>query len=83
MRHHADVVDVGVEVPGPDASHAEGGTHPSLRHGRLVTTWRQSRLTDFYCRRVITRAAARHGCDVVLEIQDLAIIDRPFFLYQD
>ena len=38
----------------------------------------QSRL-----QRTIQANVARAACDVVVEIQDIAVVDRPFFIYQD
>ena len=85
MRRHTDVaevVDVGVEVP-PLTRTALRALHPRWRHGRFVTTWQHSRLTDAYCRRDLERMVAEAGCDAVLEIQDLAALAAPFFIYQD
>ncbi len=80
MRRHADVVDVGVEIP----AWAQVGLkalHARRRGGRLVTTWQQSRATDALFARIVRRAAGT--CDAVLEIGDVAALDRPYFLYQD
>jgi glycosyltransferase involved in cell wall biosynthesis len=82
MRRHGDVVDAGVRLSRP-AQTGLKGLHTRWKDGRPVTTWRQSRLTDEICRYQITRAADRAGCDAVLEIQDLAPLDLPYFTYQD
>lgn len=82
MRRHAEVPDVGVRVPAAREL-ALRLAHARWRGGRPITTWHQSRVTDAYCRRVVARAAAAAECDAVLEIQDVAPLDRPFFLYQD
>ncbi|WP_406045314.1 glycosyltransferase family 4 protein [Micromonospora sp. NBC_00898] len=82
MRRHASVVDVGVEMPTMTRMFLRG-LHPRWHDGRLRSSWDESRITDAYCRRVITRNVQRLECDAVLEIQDIAAIDRPYFLYQD
>lgn len=82
MRRHVDVVDVGVDLP-PQVQRALKVIHARQRGGRLVTTWRFSRLTDALIQQVVGRAARAADCDAVLEIHDLAILDRPFFVYQD
>jgi glycosyltransferase involved in cell wall biosynthesis len=82
MRRQAEVADVGVEVSTP-ARLALTATHLRWQHGRLGTMWEQSRSGDAYSLNQIRRRAARQGCDAVLEIQDLAALDLPFFVYQD
>jgi glycosyltransferase involved in cell wall biosynthesis len=82
MRGCADVVDVGVEVPGKVQLGLKV-LHARRRGGRMVTTWQQSRITDAYFQRELDRAVAAAGCDAVVEMGDIAPLDRPFFLYQD
>lgn len=82
LRAHADVVDVGVDVPLPVRRFLQTA-HLKYRNGQLISLWEQGSLTDRYCRRHVQRAAMRNDVDVVLEMQDLASIDRPFYLYQD
>jgi glycosyltransferase involved in cell wall biosynthesis len=82
MRHHTDVLDVGVEVPTLTRT-ALRAMHPRWRAGRLATSWQHSRVTDAYCRRDLERRAGTAHCDAVLEIQDLAALSLPFFVYQD
>lgn len=82
MRGQADLVDVGVEIP-PRLRTALRAAHVRPRHGRLTTTWKYSRITDEYCRRTLLRSIAGSGCDTVLQIQDIAPLPVPFFLYQD
>ncbi|MDQ7909619.1 glycosyltransferase family 4 protein [Phytohabitans sp. ZYX-F-186] len=82
MRRIADVRDVGVTLNRATRG-ALAAMHLRYRDGRLGTMWEQARVTDAYCRRQIQRAATRGRCDAVLEIQDLAPLDRPFFVYQD
>lgn len=82
MRSHADVADVGVRIP-LLAQRAMKAVYARRRDGRWVSTWELSRLTDAYVHTTITRRAAAGGCGVLLQIHDLAVVDRPFFIYQD
>jgi glycosyltransferase involved in cell wall biosynthesis len=82
MRRISDVRDVGVTVPRTTRA-ALAALHLRVRDGRLSTLWEQARLTDAYCQRQIRTNAVRDGCAAVLEIQDLAPLDMPFFVYQD
>ncbi len=82
LRAHADVVDVGVDVPLPVRRLLQTA-HLRYRNGRLISLWEQGSLTDRFCRYQLQRAAVKKDADVVLQMQDLAAIDRPFYLYQD
>lgn len=82
LTQRADVVDVGVSFVAP-ARMALKLAHARYRHGTLSSTWKHSRVTDALRRRRIAAAADDADCDAVLEIQDLAVLDRPFFVYQD
>jgi glycosyltransferase involved in cell wall biosynthesis len=82
MRARADVVDIDIHLS-KRTQQVLKVLHARRRGGKTVTTWRQSRLTDAYLQRLVAAGAARSGCDAVLEIGDLAPLDRPFFLYQD
>lgn len=82
MRRHAEVPDVGVTLSATTRD-ALRIMHARRRDGRLLTVWQQSRVTDAYCRRAISAGVARTGCQAVLEIQDLAPLDVPFFVFQD
>src|SRR5262249_49127880 len=57
--------------------------HLHYRNGQLISLWEQGSLTDRYCRFHLNRSIKRLSPDVVLQMQDLAPVDRPFFLYQD
>jgi glycosyltransferase involved in cell wall biosynthesis len=82
MRAHADIVDVGVALPA-SAQAALKGLHVRWQNGRPITVWKQSPITDALCTTQVRRRAARASCDAVLQMQDLAVLDRPYFLYQD
>lgn len=79
MRAQADVVDAGVEVPWPVRRMLQAA-HAKVRGGRLISLWEQGALTDRYCQAVLGK---RTDLDVMLQIQDMAPVDVPFFLYQD
>ncbi len=82
LRRQVDLVDLGVR-PSAALATALRLTHLRWRAGRPTSTWDQSRITDAYCRVRLSKAVATSGCDAVLQIQDLAVLDRPYFLYQD
>ena len=82
MREQATIADVGIEMSSLTRM-ALRGLNPRWHDGRLRSSWDESSITDSYCRRVISRNASRVGCEAVLEIQDLAPLDLPYFLYQD
>jgi glycosyltransferase involved in cell wall biosynthesis len=79
MGAHAEVVDAGVHVPLP-VRRALQLAHVTLRDGRPITLWEQGSLTDRYCRRQLAKCT---GIDAMLQMQDLAPVDVPFFTYQD
>lgn len=82
LSQDADVTDLGPHVG--RLPRAALKTLYARRHdGRTVSVWKWSRTWEALAQRTIGRNAARHDCDAVLEIQDLAALDRPFFLYQD
>lgn len=82
MRQHTDLADVGVELSA-GTRHALTALHLRRRGGRVTSVWQQSRLTDAYCRRVLTGRAVRAGCDAVVQIQDLAPLPVPYLPFQD
>jgi Glycosyltransferase len=51
--------------------------------GRWVSMWRHSRVARLYGEAVLRRGVRKTGCDVVLQVQDLAVLDRPYLLLQD
>jgi glycosyltransferase involved in cell wall biosynthesis len=82
MRQAGRVVDVGVQIPAMPRSLLRAA-HLRYRRGRLVTTWAYSPLTDAYTARVLSRSVDEADCDIVLTIQDLAILPVPYITYQD
>jgi len=82
LGDETDIVDVGVDIAAPVRG-ALKVMHIRRGPGRWVSTWRYSSLTDAICARAIQQNTARHRCDAVLEIQDLAATNVPFFVVQD
>ena len=74
LVEHVDVRDVGIRIPWPVQAAFRGGLGPM---------WRHSRAWEHYSERQLRRGVARAGCDAVLEIQDLARLDVPFYVMQD
>ncbi|HZM80833.1 MAG TPA: glycosyltransferase family 4 protein [Candidatus Limnocylindrales bacterium] len=79
MRAHAEVVDAGVHVPIP-ARRLLQAAHVKIRNRQLISLWEQGSLTDRYCRAQLSK---RDDLDVLLQMQDLAAVDIPYFTYQD
>ena len=82
LRRVADVVDLGIELP------AAGRAALRLLHtrrwaGEFVSGWKHSRLWDTICQQTLNPRARRSSVAAVLEIQDMASVEVPFFLYQD
>jgi glycosyltransferase involved in cell wall biosynthesis len=82
LRQLTPVVDVGIEL-GKVRRTAYKGAFTRRRRDRWVTTWKYSELYGRYSQRTIGRLSHAAGCDAVLEIQDLASVDLPFFVFQD
>ena len=74
--------DVGVHLP-PLARRALQVASRRRRNGSWVSTWEHSPMWQSRLQRSIQANVARAACDVVVEIQDIAVVDRPFFIYQD
>ncbi|HEY9389138.1 MAG TPA: glycosyltransferase family 4 protein [Mycobacteriales bacterium] len=76
------VVDVGIEYP-PVLRTALKVACARRHGGRWVSMWRHSRPARAYGEAVLRRDVRRSGCDLVLQVQDLAVLDRPYLLLQD
>jgi glycosyltransferase involved in cell wall biosynthesis len=53
------------------------------RNGAWVSTWETTHAWESALQWHVQRQATTWDCEAVLEIQDLAITDQPFFVYQD
>lgn len=86
LRQVADVVDIGVRIPGLARTLLKGA-HTSYRGGRFTTSWCTSRVTDAYnsraLRQGISKNFADRPCDAVLMIDSLAAVSQPYFVYYD
>jgi glycosyltransferase involved in cell wall biosynthesis len=81
-RPDVDVADVGIELPRA-ARHALRAASLRRRAGRWVTPWEHLPVWERASATHLGRRARRLGCDAVLQIQDLGVIDTPYIVYQD
>lgn len=81
LSRRTELIDVGVEPPRFRV--VRKLLHARLRGGRLTTNWRQSASWYRYCGREIRRRVRAERPDSVLEMQDLAAVEVPFFIFQD
>jgi glycosyltransferase involved in cell wall biosynthesis len=82
LAQSATVVDLGIRPP---AAVQRALTLAYVRrsgHG-WTSSWRYSRLWDAICQSLLAPRARRRGVDAVVQIQDLAFFDPPFYTYQD
>lgn len=82
LREQADVVDLGIVYP-PALRAGLKAACARRSDGRWVSMWRHSRAARGYGQRSLRSALGRHPVDAVLQVQDLAVLDAPYFLYQD
>ncbi|MGV8978129.1 MAG: glycosyltransferase family 4 protein [Cellulomonas sp.] len=77
-----DVIDVGSELALPVQSVLKGLGARRTPHG-WATTWRHAGLTQALVQSDVRARVQRTRPDVVLEIQDLAVLSTPFLVLQD
>jgi glycosyltransferase involved in cell wall biosynthesis len=82
LRRRVDVVDLGVEHH-PLVRNAFKAAHARRVDGRWVSMWRHAKSTRRYDEWALRRSLDRNPCDVVLQIQDLTVFDRPYLMLQD
>ncbi|HEX8867299.1 MAG TPA: glycosyltransferase family 4 protein [Lentzea sp.] len=82
LRSLVDVVDLGV-THSPLVRLGLKAAHARRVNGQWVSMWRHSRQARFYEETALRRACAASAPDAVLQIQDLAVLSRPYFLLQD
>jgi glycosyltransferase involved in cell wall biosynthesis len=82
LRDRVEVVDLGVTYP-PVVRAALKAACARRYRGQWVSMWRHSRAARRYGELAIRRALRGRPCDAVLQMQDLAAVDRPYLLYQD
>jgi glycosyltransferase involved in cell wall biosynthesis len=82
LRVRTDVTDLGVHAPRAVRT-AFKAAYARRHDGRAVTTYKHARTWQAWTERSLRRSLASSGVDAVIEIGDLAVLDRPFLLYQD
>jgi glycosyltransferase involved in cell wall biosynthesis len=82
LRGRVEVVDLGVDHH-PLLRNAFKAAHARRVDGRWVSMWRHAPSTRRYDEWTLRRSLLRNPCDVVLQIQDLTVFDRPYLMLQD
>ena len=82
LQTHVDTVDVGTHMSLPARRAWQLATR-RRRNGSWVSTWETTPQWEKYLRADVQKRVTATHCDAVLEIQDVGILDRPFFIYQD
>jgi len=76
------VVDIGLEFPRPVRLSLKAA-HARRVAGHWVSMWKHSPSARFYGQTVLRYAERRQGCDIVLQVQDLAALRGPYLVLQD
>ena len=82
MREVADTDDIGVHFPG----HVRGALRMAsarYQEGGIRSAWANSRLTNAYLDRTLSRSFGAARYDAALTIDSLAVLPDPFFVYYD
>ncbi|RJQ84567.1 glycosyltransferase family 4 protein [Amycolatopsis panacis] len=82
LREQTTVTDLGLDWPRP-ARLALKALAARRHEGRWVSGWKHHRLTQALVQQRLRRAETPAGCDVVLQIGDLARLRGPYLVYQD
>lgn len=82
LQAHTTVVDVGLQLR-PWQRAGLKVAYMRRRQAQWTSAWKWSRLFDEVARVQATRRVSASGCDVVLQIQDLACLPAPYFVLQD
>jgi len=82
LRDRTEVIDLGVH-PSRARRAAFKGAYVRRQGGRFVTTYKHAPRYRAWIETSLRRAVADRPVDAVIEIGDLAVLDRPFLLYQD
>ncbi|EWC59130.1 Glycosyltransferase [Actinokineospora spheciospongiae] len=77
-----DCVDAGVRFPDPVRLGLKA-LNARRVDGTWVSMWKHSRLARRYLDTAVRHDVAASGADVVLQVQDLAVVDRPYLVLQD
>jgi glycosyltransferase involved in cell wall biosynthesis len=82
LRERTDVSDLGFH-PSPARRTACKAAYTRRHQGRFVTTYKQSATWQDMAERAVRASARDTTLDAIIEIGDIAVVDRPFLLYQD
>ena len=82
LQKQMDTVDVGTHLSLAQRRMWQVATR-RRRQGKWVSTWETTPTWERYLLTDVQRRVTSSNCDAVLEIQDVGILDRPFFIYQD
>ena len=82
LHDHAEVADLGIHLPTAARRMLQLQALRRSSHG-WVTPWKHSAVWERGSEAYLRRRSADSGCDAVIQIQDLARTDVPYFLYQD
>ena len=82
LQAQLDTVDVGTHMSLPARRAWQLATR-RRRNGSWVSTWETTPQWEKYLLADVQKRVTASHCDAVLEIQDVGILDRPFFIYQD
>lgn len=82
LRRRTETVDLGFHLPKP-LGLAYKAAYTRRRGGRWITTYKNGSLWREHAAFELRRSLRRQPCDAVVEIGDLAVLEAPFFLYQD
>jgi glycosyltransferase involved in cell wall biosynthesis len=82
LQRRRAVPDLGPSIP-TSVRRALRVAYLRRANGRWVSPWKHGRVRDRICAESLRRAMARTSVDAVIEIQDLAVVDVPYWLVQD
>ena len=82
LQGQIDTVDVGMHLT-PLRRRAWQARGLRRKNGAWVAHWENTPPWEKYLLGDVQKRVTASGCDAVLEIQDVGIVDRPFFIYQD
>lgn len=82
LRQHTEVVDVGLAMP-RSVRLSLKALHARRHNGNWVSMWKHSPAVLRYCQLGMARNERTRPSDVVVQIQDLAVLDTPYFVLQD
>lgn len=82
LQAQSDTVDVGTHMS-LTARRAWQVATRRRRNGSWVSTWQTTPQWEKYLLNDVQKHVTEANCDAVLEIQDVGVIDRPYFVYQD